>query len=184
MGKGNKISYSFFTLICMNMKKLQSCYLVFLLFILPYCVFSQSKTNDIPVNKLPDEVKKVLEEYIQVLKTSESLDDCAENMIKVAGGGLVNEDGASLRNTIKPYSLKKDFNNIKFYADPIKITRVNRNPNKMTDGYGESAIRGITYKIWISKKEGQPGMPAPISILVPEGHETIKSPKVVGIGSL
>jgi hypothetical protein len=144
---------------------------------------AQSRRNDIPVKQLPDEVKEVLIEYVNILRNAEDLDDCAEKVIVVMGGGLVNEDGESLRSSVKPFSLKKDFNNIKFYADPIKITRVNLGKTNGT-GYGASAIKGKKYKIWIGKKKGVNGMPAPITIVVPEDHEFVKKPKVVGIGSL
>lgn len=146
-------------------------------------VLGQSRANDISPRQLPSEVKTVLEQYVQMLRTSESLDALADNLTGIAGGGLVNEDGRSLRGSVKPYSLKKDFQNVKFYANPIKITRVNVAKNR-SSGYGPSAIRGTIYKIWIDKSAGQAGMPAPISILSPEGHPAIKSPKVVGIGSL
>jgi len=144
---------------------------------------AQSRRNDIPVKELPSAVKQVLENYVDMLRSSSDLETCASRFTKLAGGSLVNEDGASLRASVKPYSLKKDHQNVRFYAQPLKITRVNVQPSR-SSGYGESAIRGKTYKIWIAKAEGQPGMPAPISILVPEGHPEIKSPKVIGIGSL
>lgn len=148
---------------------------------LPILIQAQSKLNDIPVKDLPESVKAVLDKYVEILNIAD-LDECAAKFIEIAGGGLVNEDGASLRNTIKPYSLKKDHAGIKFYEQPVKITRVNKSVSN-GDGYGYSAIKGPVYKIWIAKKEGVAGMPAPVSIMIPEGHETIKTPKVVGIGS-
>lgn len=145
---------------------------------------AQSRRNDIPTGDLPDAVRRTLVDYIKILRQSKSLDACAERFVDIAGGSLVNEDGRSLRGTVKPYSLKKDVQNISFYAfDPIRITRVNATPNR-SSGYGMSAIRGTIYKIWIDKADGQPGRPAPISILSPEGHPTITVPRVVGIGSL
>jgi hypothetical protein len=145
--------------------------------------FSQSKTNDIPVAQLPKEVKSVLEQYVSILANSSDLDQCAEKFVAVAGGTLVNEDGQSLRTTVKDFGLKKDFNNMKHYANPIKLTRVNVSTSNGT-GYGESAVKGKIYKVWIDKKSKDLGMPAPISIIVPEGHPTINTPKVVNIGSL
>jgi hypothetical protein len=145
--------------------------------------YAQSKTNDISISQLPPEVKAVLDEYIKILNTSQSLDECATRFTAIAGGGLVNEDGLSLRSSIQPYSLKKDYENLKFYKVPVLITRVNMSPSNGS-GYGPSAIKGQVYKIWISKKDGGAGLPAPISIMVPEGHPTINTPKVVGIGSL
>ncbi|AFM05154.1 hypothetical protein Fleli_2801 [Bernardetia litoralis DSM 6794] len=147
-------------------------------------LLGQSKKNDISPQDLPKEVKNVLNQYIEILEQANNLDECAEMFAKIAGGSLVSEDGQSLGNDVKPYSLKKDFQNIKFYhTTSIKITRVNvKNSNGM--GFGYSAIRGKVYKIWIGKKQGVSGMPAPISIMIPEGHSEIKTPKVVGIGSL
>ncbi len=146
-------------------------------------VFGQSRANDIPVSKLPSEVKDVLVQYVNILKNSQDLEECAEKFLEVAGGSLVNEDGETLRTNVQPYSLKKDYNGVKFYADPVKITRVNVSYTNGS-GLGWSALKGKTYKIWIAKNKKSAGMPAPISIIVPEEHESIKTPKVIGIGSL
>ncbi len=143
---------------------------------------AQSKRDDIPVSKLPKEVKAVLDRYVQALNAPD-LDSCAVLFLSIAGGGLVNEEGDALGRDLLDFSLKKDFNNIKFYQQPAKITRVNvRKSNG--DGYGASAIKGKVYKVWLAKKPEVNGMPAPVSIMVPEGHQTIKTPKVIGIGSL
>ncbi len=144
---------------------------------------AQSRSNDIPTSKLPAEVKAVLEQYVTILRTSADIDQCAEKFLEVAGAGLVNENASGLRQDVPRFSLKKDFNNVKFYADPIKITRVNLSVSN-GDGYGWSAIKGKKYKIWIEKANKANGRPAPITILVPEGHESIRLPKVVNIGSL
>jgi len=55
---------------------------------------------------------------------------------------------------------------------------------KMGEGYGASALAGKKYKIWIDKKAGAKGMPAPVQIIVPQNHSFIKKAKIVGIGSL
>jgi len=143
---------------------------------------AQSRRYDIDPAKLPPAVREVLERYVEILRGSDDLDICAERFIAIAGGGLVDEDGKSLRSTVKPYSLKKDFQSIKLYADPIAITRVAK-LRPSTSGFGPSAIRGDQYKIWIDKKKGEGGRPAPVTIMVPQKHETIRSPKVVRIGS-
>ena len=125
----------------------------------------------------------MLEQYLNILRTSRSVDECASRLVAIAGGGLVNEDGRSLRQTVPRFSLKKDFNNVRFYAQPTKITRVKvRRSNG--EGYGASAIRGQRYTIYIAKAPGQAGMPSPISIMVPEAHAFVRGPRVVGIGSL
>lgn len=143
---------------------------------------AQSRANDIPTDKLPKEVKAVLEQYLTILRTSADIDQCAGKFIDLAGGGLVNEDAKTLRKDVARFSLNKDFSNVKFYANPLKISRVNLSYSN-GDGLGWSAIKGKKYKIWIEKADKSNGMPAPVTILVPEGHESIKAPKVVNIGS-
>lgn len=163
------------------MKRITLLLLIFLLSF--YQIQAQSTRNDIPVSDLPSEVETVLVEYVDILKTSADIDECAERFVSIAGGSLVNEDGKTLRSSVQPYSLTKDFNDVQHYADPIVITRVNLTQSNGS-GYGASAIAGKKYKIWIDKKDKSLGVPAPISIIVPEGHDFITEPKVVGIGSL
>lgn len=148
---------------------------------LNFSVIGFSQAKDIPVKNLPKDVENVLNEYLKILNTSENLDECAEKLVNIAGGSLVNEDG-SLRNSVKPYSLKKDFQNAGFYSYPAKIARVNLSKTMQT-GYGPTALAGDKYKIYIKKKNSG-GIPAPIHIVVPKNHEFIKSPKVTNIGSL
>lgn len=167
----------------MKMSVLVRCCCAFLLvFTLSVPGYAQGRQNDIPASKLPKEVVQVLGTYARVL-LSETLEQCAEKFVEIAGGSLIQEDGKSLHRDVMPFSLKKDHSNLKFYSVPLVITRVNKGFSN-GDGYGATAISGVVYKIWIGKKKGVAGMPAPISILVPEGHPTIKTPKVIGIGSL
>ncbi len=157
--------------------------LFFTLSVFPILLFSQNnQPRDIPVENLPSEVRQVLVRYLEILTTSSSLEDCAAKFRDIAGGSLVNEDG-SLRSTVPQFALKKDFNDVKVYAVPPVITRVNT-ARTNRDGYGSTALRGMVYKIWIQKKDVSQGMPAPIAIIVPEGHPSITTPKVIGIGNL
>jgi len=144
-------------------------------------LFAQTKENDIPVNQLPETVKVVLDNYIEILNNP-TLDNCAINFLTIAGGSLVNDDASALAQSIKDMSLKKDFNDIKFYKQPVEITRVNKTYSNGL-GYGVAATKGYVYKIWIQKKDPSQGMPAPVSILLPDEGQYVKTPKVVGIGS-
>lgn len=139
--------------------------------------------EDVTPQNLHPDVRWVLEYYAAILRQSRDLDTCAERFLAVAGGGLVNEDGRSLRSTVKPYSLKNDFERIRRYADPTIVKRVAK-LRPTTSGFGASAIHGDPYKIWIDRAEGEPGRPAVLTILVPHGHPTVRSPKVVRMGSL
>jgi hypothetical protein len=145
-------------------------------------VKAQGSEYDIPISELPQNVEDVLKQYIEILRSA-SLDQAAIKFVAIAGGSLINSDGSDLSRGKKEFSLQKDYNDLKHYAYPIKITRVNKTESN-GQGYGETAIKGTVYKIWIDKKSSDLGMPAPISIMVPVGHATIKTPKVVNIGSL
>ena len=151
---------------------------IFLLF-LSTSALAQSDQKDISLDELPENVKTLVTDYMQALQAT-NLDECAEKVSLLAGGGLVNDDGKTLRSSVKPFKLKKDFNNAKHYSYPISITKANVSENR-TSGYGNSALKGKLYKVWVSKKNDTEH-PAPISILVPDTEG--KSPKVVGIGSL
>jgi hypothetical protein len=162
-----------------SMKRLTS--FLFLLSCAAAPLAAQSRANDIPVDQLPANVKQVLEQYVQILRTSKDVDEAATRITDLAGGTLVGENGKVTSNT-RQFGLKKDFNNIKHYADPLIITRVNATPSN-GQGYGKTAIKGMVYKIWIRKKNESQGMPAPVSIMVPEGHETITTPRLINVGS-
>jgi hypothetical protein len=139
--------------------------------------WGQSKRDDIPVTELPATVKTVLEEYARILHDNKSIDDAANAFNAIAGGSLVNDEGKITKNT-RQFGFKKDFNDFKHYAYPIKITRVNKSVSN-GDGYGKTKIAGTRYKIWIAKDDSAKGMPAPVSIILPAHGD----PKVVNIGS-
>ncbi len=143
--------------------------------------FANAQQRDIPVSELPKEVKAVVEEYVNILSTSKDLDECADRFLAIAGGGLVNPAGTKLRSSVKPYSLKKDFTNIKSVKIPVVIARVAKTRTGQA-GYGASAIAGDWYKVYIEKVPGG-GRPAPVHVVVPENHPTIKTPKVIQGGS-
>jgi hypothetical protein len=144
-------------------------------------LLAQTTENDMPVNQLPDTVKAILDQYIRVLN-SPTLNECAEQFLKIAGGDLVNDDASALASSVKDMSLKKDYNDIKHYQQPVVITRISKTYSNGL-GYGVAATKGYVYKIWIQKIDATLGMPAPVSILLPDEGQYVKSPKVIGIGS-
>jgi hypothetical protein len=138
--------------------------------------------QEITQKEVPKQVIDLLNQYLDILSKSKSLDECAKNVFPISGGGLLNQALTEIASNIKPYSLKKDFDNVKFYQVPAKITRVLLKKGKY-DGFGPTLIEGDIYKIWIAKKEGVAGMPAPIPIIVPT--KSPDKPKLVtSIGSL
>jgi len=128
---------------------------------------------------LPPEVSSALQQYVQVLATSRSLDELTTRFGPMAGGTLVFEDGR-LRETVTQMPLKKDWNNVRFYRQPPEVTRVDVTAQR-THGHGPSALTGTEFKVWIGKVDPSQGMPAPITLLVAEGQ---RGARVVGVGSL
>ncbi|MDD5149594.1 MAG: hypothetical protein PHC28_03825 [Flavobacterium sp.] len=148
------------------------------LFFISANLYSQKK--EIKKSKIPTDVVNVLNKYIEILTTSESVEAAAEKLIEIAGGNLLTPSMYAITEDVKMYSLKKDWQNAQLYSYPVKITRCILTPNG-TDGYQETYIKGDWYKIWIDKKLDERGMPAPISIIKPLNGE----PKIISnIGSL
>jgi len=138
-----------------------------------------SQTKDISESKLPDDVKEVLNEYIKILQNATDLNDAASKVKSIFAGHLLNSEG-EVDKDVYYFSLKKDYNNAKFYQYPVEITRISRTMNDY-DGFQETLFEGTRYKIWIAKKDGVAGLPAPVPIIKPSKG----APKVVSvIGSL
>lgn len=158
-------------------------FILLLIFCFPILLTAQKNKKTMENSSLPNEVKDLLTEYIKLLHQSKNLEDLAIQFLHLAGGNLVNENGNTLRPNIMGYSLKKDFESANLYQFPPQITRIVIS-EVAGEGYGASALAGKKYKIWIDKKAGAKGMPAPVQIIVPQNHSFIKKAKIVGIGSL
>ena len=155
---------------------------VFLIFAISVFSSIYPQRKDIPVEEVPFAVIKVLNQYLKILSESPTLEDCAKNIYPLLGGGLLSSDGKKVSSDTIQFSLKRDYNNVKFYSVPAEITRIQLNKNSY-DGFEKTYIEGDIYKIWVKKKEGVAGMPAPIPVIVPKNDP--EHPKVIStIGSL
>ena len=140
-----------------------------------------AQKNNIKIAAIPSSVKKVLNAYLEVLRTSSDEAQAAQTLFDqgIIGGNLVNEFGTGPAKDIILYSLKKDFYSVKFYKNPIVITGVTYT-KKSYDVYKDNYIEGEKYQIWIDKKDKSNGPPAPISVI----RQVDGTAKVIGIGSL
>lgn len=143
-------------------------------------IFSSSalQSSDIAISELPQEISNIVGQYLFILQNSATLEEAASKLQNILGGGLLNTQGKISQDTLS-FSLKKDFQNAKLYQYPIKITRVVKILNDY-DGYQQTYIEGTGYKVWISKKDGVAGMPAPVRVLKPKDGS---GAKIIGIGS-
>lgn len=138
--------------------------------------------KEIEPSDLPNDVVETLNAYLTVLTLSKSAEDAGAALIakSLIGGHLISTDGKSASRDIIEFSLKKDRENVRFYALPADISRVTVSENDY-DGFQKTLFEGTRYKIWIRKKPGISGMPAPIPVIKPANGR----PKVVStIGSL
>jgi hypothetical protein len=77
------------------------------------------------------------------------------------------KSGSNLKQDRLDYSFKKAWQNAKFYQNPVKITRVQKQ-SVTAIGFGNTAQKGTCYKVFIAKKEGGTGLPAPLNVFIPE----------------
>jgi hypothetical protein len=119
---------------------------------------------DIPVANVPERVHHVLTQYLHALQLQDETES-ANAATALMGGSLLNPDGQTMSEATRRYGFKKDRQNVRFYAVPPVLTRCQRFDNE-SEGYAGTAIRGTRYKIWIAKQPGQPGLPAPVNIMV------------------
>jgi CBS-domain-containing membrane protein len=121
---------------------------------------------------------KLLNELLNALSIT---DDEArlKAVVPLVHKSLLTPDGKDLDNDVKPFSYKKACQNVGFYKNPVKVKYVLKG-NTMTVGFQETAENGRADRYFIEKKDGVPGMPAPIHIFWPtSGGE----PKIINMGS-
>jgi hypothetical protein len=93
---------------------------------------------------------------------------------------LLSKDGSDVSPDLRRFSFKKAWENAKFYAAPVKITRM-RPTGISAIGFKETAEAGKVVDYFIAKKQGVNGMPAPVKIFFPaSGGE----PRISYIGSI
>jgi hypothetical protein len=90
------------------------------------------------------------------------------------------KSGTTLKQDRLDYSFKKAWQNAKFYQTPVKITRIQKQ-SITAIGFGATAQKGTCYKVFIAKKEGGAGLPAPLNVFIPEDGS---GPKIYYYGSL
>jgi hypothetical protein len=141
-----------------------------------------AQRQELKEQDIPRPVIEVLNRYLVTLTEYPDLEECARKLVPIFAGHLIAQSGGRVADDVLRYSLKKDHDNVKFYRIPAVITRVQLNKNGY-DGFGPTLVEGDIYKIWIAKKEGVAGLPAPIPVIVPKDNPS--APKIVSnIGSL
>ena len=149
------------------------------LFTLVFCFSQNANAQNMDVSKFDARGAVCLQNFVNSLLEPD-FDAAATKAMEQIHRSDFTKDGAGLKSDRMQFSFKKAWQNVKFYQNPIKITRVQKT-NLSGIGFQQTAQQGTSYKVWIGKKKGVSGMPAPIYVFFPnDGSE----PKVHDYGSL
>ena len=154
--------------------------IVCLMFALSGAVFAAPK--ELEPSAAPEDVVETLNAYLTALSSCASVDEAGNVLLSkgLVGGHLLSTDGTQVSSDALQFSLKKDFENVKFYTVPAVITRITVEESSY-DGFRKTLFEGTRYKIWIKKKPGVAGLPAPVPVIKPKAGK----PRVVStVGSL
>ncbi len=138
--------------------------LIMLLFCLN--IFGQ----DISIKDFDQRGIKAINDFMTALNAG-TKEEAAKNAIKFIHKSEYDNTGAALKQDRMNYSFKKAWENAKFYQTPVKVTRVQKQALTAI-GFGNTAEKGTSYKVWISKKEGVAGLPAPLNVFFPADGST------------
>jgi hypothetical protein len=93
---------------------------------------------------------------------------------------LLNNDGSDLMQTVKEYSYQRAIRDVALYQMPVRVTQVAKGNNSAVS-YGKTAEEGRTDRYFIAKRDGVPGLPAPVHVFFPKDGG---KPSVINMGSL
>ena len=124
--------------------------------------------------------EQLLNATLMALQQNRDEEAAARAVLPYLHRSLMDATGANLTTDVRQFSFKKAFGAAPLYASPVKVTRVR--PNNVTEiGFGPTAERGRSVDYFVAKRDGQPGMPAPVTVFFPASGGP---PKVTYLGSL
>ena len=141
----------------------------------------EAAPGDIDLEKADPRAVKLLGDFFTALSISDE-DASAKACLQVVHISLMNKARDDLSPDLRRFSFKKAHDNAKFYAQPVKITRIR--PKSMS-GIGArangTAQLGRVHDYFVQKKDGVAGLPAPVQVFFPaDGSE----PKIAYMGSI
>lgn len=124
--------------------------------------------------------EQLLSATLVALQQNRDEDAAAHALLPYVHRSLLDASGGQLTTDVRQFSFKKAFGAAQLYVVPVKITRV-RPSNVTAIGFGPTAERGRSIDYFVAKRDGQPGMPAPVTVFFPDSGGP---PKVTYLGSL
>ena len=142
---------------------------------------AEAAPGDIDLDKADPRAMALLGDLFSALSIADE-NESAKACLKIVHVSLMNPSRSDLSKDLRRFSFKKAHDNAKFYANPVKVTRIR--PRAIT-GIGAksngTAELGQVVDYFVSKKEGAGGLPAPVQVFFPQGGG---EPKIAYLGSI
>jgi hypothetical protein len=140
---------------------------------------SQVATAEDPAPAPDPAAVKLVDDFMTALRIAGD-EESAKATLPLVHKSLLNPAKDDLSQDLRRFSFKKAHDNAKFYAAPVKVTRV-RSTGITAIGFKQTAEAGSVVDYFIAKKDGVSGMPAPVRIFFPKDGG---APKIAYMGSL
>lgn len=125
--------------------------------------------------------EKLLNDFFAALTANEGdLDAAIKAALPHLHKSLLAPGGSDVSADLRRFSFRKAWQNAKFYAQPIKLTRI-RKTGTSAIGFAETAEKGKVCDYFVGKKDGVNGMPAPVKVFFPADGG---APKISYVGSI
>jgi hypothetical protein len=132
----------------------------------PTLAHAEEKAAAADASARDKQAEELLNKFMAALAIA-SEDESAKALLPLTHRSLHLKDGSDLSQDLRRFSFHKAHDNAKFYASPVKITRVR--PNNLSGiGFKETAELGTSVDYFIAKKAGVNGMPAPVKVFFPK----------------
>ena len=131
------------------------------------CLQFSAKGQEIQLNKFDKRGVELINSFMNAL-IANATDElaAAKTALPFIHRSEYDNSGTSLKRDRLDYSFKKAWQNAKFYQVPVSVTRVQKQ-SLTAIGFGATAQAGTSYKVWIAKKSGVRGLPAPLNVFFP-----------------
>lgn len=142
---------------------------------------AEAAPGDIEVEKADPKAVQLLNDFFAALAVADE-NASAKACLAVVHKSLMNAAKDDLTSDLRRFSFKKAHDNAKFYAQPVKITRIRpKNISGIGAKSNGTAELGAVHDYFVAKKEGTAGLPAPVQVFFPQGGG---DPKIAYMGSL
>lgn len=142
---------------------------------------AEAAPGDIEVEKADPKAVQLLNDFLAALAIADETAS-AKACLPLVHKSLMNPAKDDLSSDLRRFSFKKAHDNAKFYAQPVKITRIRpKNISGIGAKSNGTAELGAVHDYFVAKKEGGAGLPAPVQIFFPQGGG---EPKIAYMGSL